>query len=169
MAIYEVKREWSPEQLGYVRHYLLHHETEVKNLPACCVGSRANVSDTDNEYVYTVNGWMLESECEEIRPGGGAGSGGDSESKPFVLDGDGYVFGLLPEETNRFIQAAKDGKLLQVYLKFKTETRLMIDRVMIVEVDFDGNGNFGQAILINGMGVQLLSRFEGNSLIFISP
>ena len=77
MAIYETKREWSPEQLGYVRHYLLHDETDVQNLPVCCVGSKATVCVTDNEYVYTTSGWKLESECEEILPGvGGSGGGG---------------------------------------------------------------------------------------------
>lgn len=166
MAIYEVKREWSPEQLGYVRHYLLHDETDVQNLPDCCVGSKATVCATDNEYVYTTSGWKLESECEEIRPGGGTSGGNSGDSDIFVLDGDGYVFGLHQEETDRFIQAAKDGKLLQVYLRIKTETRLMIDRAMIVEVSFDGNGNFNAAILINGMGVQLFGQFEGNALIF---
>ena len=74
MAIYEAKREWSPEQLGYVRHFLLHCETDVKNLPECCVGSIATVAETDNEYICTPDGWKLRSECEEIIPGsGGAG------------------------------------------------------------------------------------------------
>ena len=70
MAIYEAKREWSPEQLGYIRHFLLHNEADVKDLPACCVGSIANVCETDNEYIYTVKGWKLKSECEELLPGG---------------------------------------------------------------------------------------------------
>lgn len=73
MAVYEAKREWSPEQLGYVRHFLLHNEADVKDLPDCCVGSIATVAETDNEYTYTVNGWKLQSECEEIIPGGGGG------------------------------------------------------------------------------------------------
>lgn len=116
MAIYEVKREWSPEQLGYVRHFLLHHETEVKNLPSCCVGSRANVSDTDNEYVYTVNGWMLESECEEIRPGGGA-SGVDEEARAQIaalseeiarLPTTGSGLPALPETENESLQLVTD-------------------------------------------------------------
>lgn len=70
MAIYEAKREWSPEQLGYIRHFLLHNEADVKDLPSCCVGSIANVCETDNEYIYTVKGWKLKSECEEMLPGG---------------------------------------------------------------------------------------------------
>lgn len=74
MAIYEAEREWSPEQLGYVRRFLLHSEADVKDLPVCCVGSRAMVCDTDNEYIYTVNGWKLESDCQEILPGGGGGA-----------------------------------------------------------------------------------------------
>lgn len=99
----------------------------------------------------------------------GNGGANNSDSEVFVMDGDGYVFGLLQEEADRFIQAAKDGKLLQVYLRIKTDTRLMIDHAMIVEVVFDGNGNFSGATLINGMGVQMYSQFEGNTLIFIAP
>ena len=61
MAIKELKREWSPEQLDYVKHYLLHWERDVKDLPACCVGSRATVSETDHEYVCTAEcGWVRE-------------------------------------------------------------------------------------------------------------
>lgn len=70
MAIYEANREWSPEQLGYVRHFLLHSEKDVKDLPECCVGSRATVAETDNEYICTVDGWKLQSECEAMLPGG---------------------------------------------------------------------------------------------------
>lgn len=64
MAIYEAAREWSPEQLGYVRHFLLHKESDVKDLPECCVGSKATVCETDNEYVFTASGWKLSSECD---------------------------------------------------------------------------------------------------------
>ena len=58
MAIKEIKREWSPEQLDYVKHYLLHYEADVKDLPKCCIGSRATVSETDNEYVCAECGWV---------------------------------------------------------------------------------------------------------------
>ncbi len=70
MAVFEAKREWSPEQLGYVRTFLLHSEKDVKDLPECCIGSKATVSETDNEYVCTVDGWKLKSECKEMLPGG---------------------------------------------------------------------------------------------------
>lgn len=62
MAIKEIKREWSPCQLDYVKTYLLHSEADVKDLPKCCVGSKATVSETDNEYVCTEDGWKLGSE-----------------------------------------------------------------------------------------------------------
>lgn len=65
MAIKEIKREWSPEQLGYVKTFLLHTEADVKGLPSCCVGSSATVSETDNEYICTPDGWKLRSECAE--------------------------------------------------------------------------------------------------------
>lgn len=65
MAIKELKREWSPCQLGYVKHFLLHWESDVKDLPECCVGSIATVSETDNEYIYTADGWKHSSECAE--------------------------------------------------------------------------------------------------------
>lgn len=58
MAIKEIKREWSPSQCDYVKHYLLHWEKDVKDLPACCVGSRATVGETDHEYVCTECGWV---------------------------------------------------------------------------------------------------------------
>ena len=99
----------------------------------------------------------------------GTSGSNSGDSEVFVMDGDGYIFGLHQEDADRFIQAAKDGKLLQVYLRIKTETRLMIDRAMIVEVSFDSNGNFDNATLINGFGVQMYSQFEGNALIFITP
>lgn len=62
MAIKEIKREWSPCQLDYVKTYLLHSEADVKDLPKCCVGSKATVSETDNEYYCTESGWKLGSE-----------------------------------------------------------------------------------------------------------
>ncbi len=72
MAIKEIKREWSPEQLDYVKHYLLHYEADVKGLPKCCIGSRATVSETDNEYVCAECGWVradfveLSTICPEV-------------------------------------------------------------------------------------------------------
>jgi len=66
MAIKELKREWSPCQLGYVKHFLLHYESDVQDLPDCCVGSIATVSETDNEYVYTADGWKHSNECGEV-------------------------------------------------------------------------------------------------------
>ena len=57
MAIKEIKREWSPEQLGYVKRYLLHTEADVKDLPKCCVGSIAMVSETNREYICTGDAW----------------------------------------------------------------------------------------------------------------
>lgn len=65
MAIKEIKREWSPEQLGFVRTFLLHKEKDVKDLPSCCTGSVATVSETDNEYICTPDGWKLRTECAE--------------------------------------------------------------------------------------------------------
>lgn len=62
MAIKEIKREWSPCQLDYVKTFLLHSEKDVKDLPKCCVGSKATVSETDNEYFCTESGWKLGSE-----------------------------------------------------------------------------------------------------------
>jgi len=70
MAIKEIKREWSPCQLDYVKTFLLHSEKDVKDLPKCCVGSKATVSETDNEYYCTADGWKLGSEL---------GGGGSSE------------------------------------------------------------------------------------------
>jgi len=62
MAIKEIKREWSPCQLDYVKTFLLHSEADVKDLPKCCIGSKATVSETDNEYFCTADGWKLGSE-----------------------------------------------------------------------------------------------------------
>lgn len=82
MAIKEIKREWSPCQLGYVKEFLLHTEEDLKDMPKCSVGSKATISETDNEYVKTPNGWKLISECDEDggqgAGGGGGGSGGDT-------------------------------------------------------------------------------------------
>ncbi len=70
MAIKEIKREWSPEQLDYVKHYLLHKESDVKDLPKCCIGSRATVGETDHEYVCAECGWVRADfvELAEICP-----------------------------------------------------------------------------------------------------
>ena len=76
MAIKEIKREWSPCQLGYVKEFLLHTEDDLKNMPRCSVGSKATVSETDNEYVKTVDGWKLLCDCDEDGGQGAGGSGG---------------------------------------------------------------------------------------------
>lgn len=73
MAIKEIKREWNPCQLAYVKTFLLHTEDDLKDMPRCSVGSRATVSETDNEYVKTADGWMLLCDCDED---GGQGAGG---------------------------------------------------------------------------------------------
>lgn len=75
MAIKEIKREWNPCQLAYVKTFLLHTEEDLKHMPRCSVGSRATVSETDNEYVKTSDGWMLLCDCDEDG-GQGAGGGG---------------------------------------------------------------------------------------------
>ena len=65
MAIKEIKREWSPCHCGYVKTFLCHYEKEVADLPQCCVGSRAMVSDTDNEYICTASGWVNAADFDD--------------------------------------------------------------------------------------------------------
>lgn len=65
MAIKEIRREWSPCQVGYVKHFLLHSEADVKDLPKCCIGSKATVSETDNEYICMADGWKNAAEYDE--------------------------------------------------------------------------------------------------------
>lgn len=99
MAIKEIGREWSPCQCGYVKRFLLHSEDDVKDLPECGVGSFATVSETDNEYVYTADGWKNIIECDENGTGvtGGTGGGGAGlpetaePLKQLVTDQDGKV------------------------------------------------------------------------------
>lgn len=75
MAIKEIKREWCPSQLAYVKEFLLHCEDELQHMPRCSVGSKATVSETDNEYVKTTDGWKLLCDCDEDGGTGGGGSG----------------------------------------------------------------------------------------------
>lgn len=82
MAIKELKREWSPSQLAYVKEFLLHTEAELQDVPRCSVGSKAIVSETDNEYVKTTDGWMLLCDCDED---GGTGGGGVTEERVNAL------------------------------------------------------------------------------------
>lgn len=79
MAIKEIKREWCPSQLAYVKEFLLHCEEELQHMPRCSVGSKATVSETDNEYVKTTDGWKLLCDCDED---GGQGAGGGSSVQP---------------------------------------------------------------------------------------
>lgn len=79
MAIKELKREWSPSQLAYVKEFLLHTEAELQEVPRCSVGSKAIVSETDNEYVKTTDGWMLLCDCDEDGGQGAGGGGGMPE------------------------------------------------------------------------------------------
>lgn len=51
--------------MGWVKRFLLHCEADVKDLPDCCVGSIATVSETDNEYICTPDGWKHSEECVE--------------------------------------------------------------------------------------------------------
>lgn len=111
MAIKEIKREWSPCQLGYVKEFLLHTEEDLKNMPRCSVGSKATVSETDNEYVKTVDGWMLLCDCDEDG-GTGGGSGGVqpdwNQNDPNAAD---YV-------KNRTHWEASDGTVYPLDFKF---------------------------------------------------
>lgn len=101
MAIKEIKREWSPCQLDYVKTFLLHSEKELKDLPKCCIGSKAIVSETDNEYFCTESGWKLGSEL---------GGGGEIVILPeteltHVEAAGGYIGNIqsLPEEGKTYV------------------------------------------------------------------
>ena len=74
MAIKEVKRYWESCQLDYVKEFLCHTEKDVEQLPACCVGSKAYVTETGNWYACGKDQtWKLEEEAtEEGGTGGGA-------------------------------------------------------------------------------------------------
>lgn len=148
MAIYEVKREWSPEQLGYVRHFLLHNEADVKNLPACCVGSRGHVSDTDNEYVYTVNGWMLESECEEIRPGGGT-SGVDEVARQQIAALTEEI-AKLPTTGGTQSDWSVNDESDPTYVKNRTH----YEQPVVREIEWDGDMSDRLAIDLASFGVE---------------
>lgn len=69
MAIKEIRREWSACQLGYVCEFMLHTEADVKDLPICCVGSVAHVSETNTDYVCNGKRWLpREGETVVILP-----------------------------------------------------------------------------------------------------
>lgn len=83
MAIKEIRREWSPCQLDYVKEFLLHSEADVKNLPACCVGSKARVSETGNVYTCSASGeWAVKDD-------GGVDECESAAHKMYVTDADG--------------------------------------------------------------------------------
>lgn len=75
MAIKEMKRHWESCQLDYVKEFLCHTEKDVEQLPACCVGSTAYVSETGNWYACGKDQvWKLREEAME--EGGGSGGSG---------------------------------------------------------------------------------------------
>lgn len=83
MAIKEIRREWSPCQLDYVKEFLLHSEADVKDLPACCVGSKARVSETGNVYTCSASGeWAVKDD-------GGVDECESAAHKMYVTDADG--------------------------------------------------------------------------------
>lgn len=84
MAIKEIKREWSPEQLGYVKEFLLHSEKDVKNLPSCCIGSKAKVSETGNVYVCSASGEWAVKGAEGVAAGCASAA-----NKVYVTDSSG--------------------------------------------------------------------------------
>lgn len=83
MAIKEIRREWSPCQLDYVKEFLLHSEADVKDLPACCVGSKARVGETGNVYTCSASGEWTTKDAEGV-------DGCESAAhKMYVTDGEG--------------------------------------------------------------------------------
>lgn len=98
MAIKVIKREWSPCQLDYVKTFLLHSEKDVKDLPKCCVGSKATVSETDNEYYCTADGWKLGSELEGNTGGGSSGGGGSASAGGGLFNVNCDMMGKFPTE-----------------------------------------------------------------------
>lgn len=81
MAIREVKSEWSPEQLDYVKSFLCHYESDVAELPECCVGSNAKVSETNSEYVVSSSGkWVTRGKA--IEEGGMLGGSTSKYAQP---------------------------------------------------------------------------------------
>lgn len=106
MAIKEIKREWSPCQLGYVKTFLLHTEEDMNHMPPCSVGSMATVTETDNEYVKTNDGWKLLCDCDEDG-GTGAGGGGVKTVNGIEPDENGNVTVEVPadEHINELIDA----------------------------------------------------------------
>jgi len=100
MAIKEIRREWSPCHCGYVKTFLCHSEADVTDLPQCCEGSKAIVSETDNEYICTGNGWVNSAELPEDggNNGGGSSSGGASVFRVnFTIDPE--TFSVIEDHT----------------------------------------------------------------------
>lgn len=141
MAIKEVKREWSPCQLGYVKTFLLHYESDLQNVPRCSVGSKAIVSETDNEYVKTVDGWKLLCECDED---GGTGGGGTSDAVQYI-----------PQELTES-QQMQARKNLGVYWKDETEIT-PIPPEYLVGRELTEN-DFWATVSVSGEGKLTLNR-----------
>lgn len=98
MAIKEIRREWSACQLGYVCEFMLHTEADVKDLPICCVGSVAHVSETNTDYVCTGKRWVpREAKTVVILPETAVPIVGDENpvTEQFtasLVEGDKYTF-----------------------------------------------------------------------------
>lgn len=105
-----VKQEWSSCQLDFVKEFILHNESDVAKLPACCVGSKATVSETNNRYVCCKDGkWKLESTAVEEGTGEGSGTGGGD----FILElsEDGKTV-LTP--ISEYCAAFREGKTVKI-------------------------------------------------------
>ena len=111
MAIKEIKREWSPCHCGYVKTFLCHYEKDVADLPKCCVGSRAMVSDTDNEYICTASGWVNAAEFDENGNAKGKVILPEMELELESSDGPGENYFMLYTPPNAY---PEDGKTYMV-------------------------------------------------------
>lgn len=135
MSIKEVRSKWSNCELDFVKEFVIHSESEVADLPKCCVGSTAIVCETGNRYVCCRDGsWKPREVAIEEDPGesggntgGGVSSWNDLTDKPFgeqevkdiVYVENGMVLGI---PSGSKIIAEYDGVPYSVTLKTWTES-----------------------------------------------
>lgn len=142
MAIKEVRKTWDSYQLDYVKEFILHDETELKQLPECAVGSKATVASSNKTYVidrkknWTERDKAIEEDGDNA--GGGVSSWNDLTDKPF-----GEETGVIFNDTLTFDENGGCGLKNEIPLTVGNTYKVIwngVEYECVAQLDTDGMG-----------------------------
>lgn len=167
MAIREMEREWNACQLDFVKRFLLHYESDVKDLPICCVGSIAEVAETGNVYVLSSDKtWVLRDTAIGTGGMGGADWNQNNPGAPDYVKGRTHWSEYTVSDTALYGPSTLETTVKDGYTVAHVYEGPSLDRsIGLVRVVFDGEVYITKCVTMNnGYGIGNLSIIEASGV-----